>query len=193
MGRTAAGGRPILSKSLLRSGSTAFLDRDGTINESPPEGDYLSDPERVRLLPGAVRAIATLNRLGIHTVVVTNQRGIGRGLMTEDDLRLVNGRLVELLAAEGAKVDAIFHCPHLEGECDCRKPGSGMFLKAEAEVSGVRLAGAAMIGDSPLDILAGLRLDLTTVLIGRGKPGSEDADLVVESLEEAVQLLVLPA
>lgn len=159
---------------------------------SPPEGDYLSDPNRVSLLPGAARGIATLNRLGIHIVIVTNQRGIGRGLMTEDDLQLVNRRVIELLAEGGATVDAIFHCPHLEGECDCRKPLSGMFLKAEAEVPGVRIAGAAMIGDSPLDVQAGRKLDLTSVLIGRDKTGQEDADLVVDSLEEAVEALVLP-
>ncbi len=86
--------------------------------------------------------------LPAKAVVVTNQRGIALGLMSEADLEAVNARLEELLAAEGAHLDAILHCPHAKGACDCRKPGTGMFERAAREVDGVALEGAAMVGDS---------------------------------------------
>jgi D-glycero-D-manno-heptose 1,7-bisphosphate phosphatase len=147
-------------------GATAFLDRDGTINEPAAEGEYIARPAEVRLLPGAAEAIARLNALPARVVVVTNQRGIALGRMSEADLAAVNDRLRELLAGRGAHLDAILHCPHgLEG-CDCRKPGAGMFERAAREVEGVSLDGAAMIGDSAIDVEAGRRLGLTTVRLG---------------------------
>lgn len=178
-----------MSKAFLGPGHTAFLDRDGTINESPPEGDYLSDPDRVRLLPGAAEAIRLLNGLDIRVVVVTNQRGIALGTMSEDDLAEVNGRLSDLLSAERAAVDAILHCPHGIDACDCRKPNPGMFQRAAQEVTGVRLEGAAMIGDSALDVDAGLRLGLTTVRIGRTAQDEPLPDYEAESLLDAVRTL----
>ena len=111
--------------------------------------------------------------------------------MSEADLAAVNARLEELLAAEGARLDAIFHCPHEKGACDCRKPGTGMFERAAREVEGVEIEGGAMVGDSAIDVEAGNRLGLTTVRLGtaagatrrrltrrgparRGPPGSVD-------------------
>ena len=158
------GGRTALS--LLAPGTTAFLDRDGTINEPAAEGEYIVAPAEVRLLPGAAEAIARLNALPAKVVVVTNQRGIALGKMTEADLAAVNDRLRELLADRGAHLDAILHCPHGLDSCDCRKPGPGMFERAAREVDGVSLDGAAMIGDSAIDVEAGRRLGMTTVRLG---------------------------
>src|ERR1700752_1585931 len=93
-----------------------LLDRDGTINVKAPEGDYITAPGELELLPGAGRAIAMLNRAGVPVAVVTNQRGIALGRMTDQDLDLIHARLRELLAAEGAFVDAFFHCPHDIGQ-----------------------------------------------------------------------------
>lgn len=150
----------------LEPGRTAFLDRDGTINAPAAAGDYIVSPGEVQLLPGAAAAIRLLNELPAKVVVVTNQRGIALGLMSEADLLAVNGRLEELLALEGAKLDAILHCPHEKGACDCRKPGPGMFERAAREVPGVGIEGGAMVGDSALDVEAGNRLGLTTVRLG---------------------------
>ncbi len=155
----------------LAPGATAFLDRDGTINEPAAEGEYILSAAEVRLLPGAAEAIRLLNEHPARVVVVTNQRGIALGRMSEADLAAVNERLEQLLAAEGAQLDAIYHCPHERGECDCRKPGPGMFERAAREVPGVALPGAAMIGDSAIDVEAGRRLGLTTV---RLEPGGDD-------------------
>jgi D-glycero-D-manno-heptose 1,7-bisphosphate phosphatase len=173
----------------LAPDATAFLDRDGTINESPPEGGYVTAPEGLRLLEGAAEAIRLLGRHPAKVVVVTNQRGIALGRMSEEDLERVNGHLVEELGRSGAHLDAILHCPHHEGACECRKPGTGMFERAAREVEGVTLAGAAMIGDTARDIEAGNRLDLTTVRIGSTAAGEPAADHEVADLLGAVRWL----
>lgn len=170
-------------------GRTVFLDRDGTINVGAEEGDYIRSPDEVALLPGAAEAIRLLNEMPAKVVVVTNQRGVARGLMSEADVEAVNRRLEELLAAEGAQLDAIYFCPHERGVCDCRKPGVAMFERAASEVEGVRIDGGAMIGDSALDVEAGRRLGLATVRIGRAAVGEPVADREAASLLEAVRWL----
>lgn len=179
-----------MSPPRLEPGRTAFLDRDGTINEAAAEGEYVTSPEEIRLLPGAAEAIRVLNERDIRVVVVTNQRGIALGTMSEADLRRVNERLIEDLARYGAHLDAILHCPHHEGACECRKPGTGMFERAAREVEGVELAGAAMIGDTARDIEAGRRLGLTTVRIGSSAAGDPAADHEAANLLSAARWLI---
>lgn len=173
----------------LEPGRTAFLDRDGTINQPAAEGDYIRSPEELRLLPGAAEAIRALNQLPAKVVVVTNQRGVALGLMGEEDVAAVNARLEELLAASGAHLDAIYHCPHGKDECDCRKPGTGMFERAARELDGVGIEGGAMVGDSPLDIEAGRRLGITTVRLGPTAADEPRADHEAADLLAAVAWL----
>ncbi|MGV1050243.1 MAG: D-glycero-alpha-D-manno-heptose-1,7-bisphosphate 7-phosphatase [Solirubrobacterales bacterium] len=179
-----------MSAARLAPGSTAFLDRDGTINVGAAQGEYVVSPAEVRLLPGAAAAIRLLNELPAKAVVVTNQRGIALGRMSEDDLAAVDAELAAQLGREGARLDASFHCPHEKGECDCRKPGPGMFERAAAEVAGVRLAGAAMIGDSALDVEAGRRLGLTTVRLGPSADGDPASSHEAPDLLAAVEWLL---
>ncbi|HEX8123138.1 MAG TPA: HAD family hydrolase [Solirubrobacteraceae bacterium] len=146
--------------------SAAFLDRDGTINVKAPEGQYVERPEQVVLLPGAAEGIAALNAAEVPVFVVTNQRGIALGRMTEEDLARVHERLSALLAEEGAHVDAFYWCPHGRGECDCRKPGAAMLEQAARE-HGIDPASGVMIGDSESDVEAGRRVGARTVLLGR--------------------------
>ncbi len=172
-----------MSRPRLAPGATAFLDRDGTINESPPEGEYVTSPAGLRLLEGAAEAVRLLNEHPAKVVVVTNQRGIALGKMSEADLERVTDRLTRELGRSGARLDASLHCPHHEGACECRKPGTGMFERAAREIEGVALSGAAMVGDTARDIEAGNRLGLTTVRIaatGAGEPAAdhESADLL---------------
>jgi D-glycero-D-manno-heptose 1,7-bisphosphate phosphatase len=145
---------------------TAFLDRDGTINEQPAEGDYVRGPEELRLLPGACEAIRRLNEAGWRVVVVTNQRGIARGLMSEDDLTGVHERMLELLAECGARIDRFYHCPHETGTCDCRKPGTGMLEQARADDPEIAFDRAVLIGDSQTDVDAGRAAGIETVALG---------------------------
>jgi D-glycero-D-manno-heptose 1,7-bisphosphate phosphatase len=145
----------------------AFLDRDGTINAKAPEGDYIKRPEEVSLLPGAAEAVRRLNDAGVTAIVVTNQRGIALGRMTERDLEEVNAELSrQLEAVAGARIDAFFHCPHDVGECDCRKPATGMFMRALERFPWIELTSSVIVGDSDSDVEAGRALDMATVRLG---------------------------
>jgi D-glycero-D-manno-heptose 1,7-bisphosphate phosphatase len=158
-----------------RSG-VAFLDRDGTINEKAPEGKYIANPREVKLLPGAARAIRRLNDASIHAIVVTNQRGVALGRMTQNDLDAVNAELArQLSAAAGAHIDALFSCPHDVGECECRKPATGMFRQARERYPWITFETSAMIGDSASDVEAGQALCMTTVQLGVDVPDLEAA------------------
>ncbi len=141
-----------------------FLDRDGTIIE---DTGYLADPAAVRLLPGAAPAIARLNRAGVPAIVVTNQSGIARGLLDESAYAAVARRLDALLAAQGARLDADYHCPHhpdLTGPCECRKPGPLLYRMAAAE-HGLHLADSWWVGDRMRDVVPAERLGGRGILI----------------------------
>ena len=89
-----------------------FLDRDGVINQRPPEGDYITRWEDFHILPGVAEGIALINRAGFSVIVVTNQRCVAKGLMTEADLQQMHERMTGDLARAGAKIDATYYCPH---------------------------------------------------------------------------------
>jgi D-glycero-D-manno-heptose 1,7-bisphosphate phosphatase len=151
-----------------------FLDRDGTINV---DTNYLAKPEHVTLVEGAARAIARVNAAGVPVVVVTNQSGIGRGLLTEADFEAVNRRVGELLAAQGAHIDATYHCPHAPSvACECRKPGTLLFRRA-AEELGLDLARSWYVGDRLRDIQPATALGGHGVLVPRTT--TPDADVIV--------------
>lgn len=174
-----------------------FLDRDGTIIH---DAHYLADPAGVRLLPGAGEAIARLNAAGIPAVVVTNQSGIGRGYFSEADFLAVQARVEELLAAEGAKIDAVYHCPHApdaEPPCDCRKPAVGLFLRA-AEEHGLDPARSWYVGDRLRDLAPVERLGGRGILVRAGAAHGEAERApahvaVVDGLPEAVELVLAAA
>ncbi|MEZ0352113.1 D-glycero-alpha-D-manno-heptose-1,7-bisphosphate 7-phosphatase [Mycobacterium sp. pR1184] len=166
---------------------TVFLDRDGTINVKADEGEYIRTPEELVLLPGAAQAIAALNAAGLRTVLVTNQRWLSEPSAQPTQFHAVQDRLGQLLAAQGARLDAEYHCPHAANSCDCRKPLAGMLIRAAAE-HGFDLAESVMIGDSAADVAAGKAAGATTVLLRAG--GGEDADFVVDDLAAAVRLIL---
>jgi D-glycero-D-manno-heptose 1,7-bisphosphate phosphatase len=106
-----------------------------------------------------------MNRSSRRVIVVTNQRGITLGLLSEADLNLIHQKLQLHLAAYGAHIDAIYFCPHDHDECSCRKPGTGMFEMAFRDFPGASADNSVMIGDSASDILAGAGLGMKTILI----------------------------
>ena len=154
-----------------------FLDRDGTINI---DTHYLRSPDDVALLPGAGEAIAELNHSGLPVIVVSNQSGIGRGLLTHTDYELVRARIDELLAASGARIDASYICPHPpsadtdEPICECRKPGTLLFRTAAAEHS-LDLARSTFIGDRWRDVSPALAFRASGILVP--SPDTPPADL----------------
>lgn len=184
---------------MARRLDAVFLDRDGTINVKAPAGHYITGPEQLKLLPGAAEAIRILNRAGVPTVVVTNQRGIALGRMEEADLRAVHGRLHQLLGEQDAWLDGVFYCPHDLEMCACRKPGTLMLDRARALLGLTTLRHTAMIGDSPTDVQAGRRAGARTVLLGasaapRGRTAAAGT-VVAPTLLDAVrgQLALRPA
>jgi D-glycero-D-manno-heptose 1,7-bisphosphate phosphatase len=167
-----------------------FLDRDGTLIA---DRHYLADPAGVELLPGAARAVARLNAAGLFVALVTNQSGIGRCLFSEDDYRATHRRLVELLAAEGARLDADYHCPLAPGAPDpgeMRKPGAGMYLRAAREHA-LDLAASWYVGDRLRDVAATQALGGRPLLVRspQTEPGTRGIPLV-ETVAEAVDIIL---
>ena len=141
-----------------------FVDRDGVINRRLP-GDYVRAWDQFRFLPGARPGLHLLREAGYLLVVITNQRGIGRGLMSEADLAEVHRRMQLELVRAGAGVDAIFHCPHdLDEGCDCRKPKPGM-IKRALERFAIDIKGSWVIGDSLSDLEAGRAVGIRGILV----------------------------
>ena len=168
-----------------------LLDRDGTIIV---ERHYLSKPEQVELLPGAVEGLKQMTELGYGLAVVTNQSGVGRGYFDLAALHAIHERLHELLAVEGVKLDGLYYCPHLpEDICDCRKPAVGMLLRAAAELS-FRPEESVVVGDKACDVDLGRAVGATTVLVRTGYGARQEAegtaaDYVVDDLRGAAGIL----
>jgi D-sedoheptulose 7-phosphate isomerase len=149
-----------------------FLDRDGTLIE---ERHYLSDPEGVALSAGAVESIRAARELGWGVAVLSNQSGVGRGLMTRDQVEAVNERVQALLAVEGASVDQFCVCPHApEDRCTCRKPKTGLVLTLAREES-VDLLESVVVGDKTTDLQLARNVGCRAVLVRTGHGGNEDA------------------
>lgn len=162
-----------------------FLDRDGTINVKAPEGDYITTPAQVRLLPGAAAAIRQANAQGALVIVVTNQRGVSLGRMTAADVQAVHDRLTELLAREaGATIDAFFVCPHDEGACDCRKPQPGLLHQALRRFPEIDVTRSALIGDTAADVAAGTAVSVRSLQLG--VDAADLAEAMPQALDEPV-------
>jgi D-glycero-D-manno-heptose 1,7-bisphosphate phosphatase len=182
---------------------TVFLDRDGVLNQKAPEGEYVTRWEDFEVLDGVVEALALLERAGVRTIVVTNQRGIALGRYTLAEVDALHARFEQLLAAEGACVDAFFVCPHDHGECNCRKPLPGLFEQAAARFPDISAQTSVMMGDSLVDMEFGKGLGMRAILVeGANEKSTEEnrsldavragalADLRCSSLLEAVRVIL---
>lgn len=129
---------------------SAFLDRDGVINVSPARGDYIRSWEDFRLIPEAVEWIRLFNALDLLVIVLTNQRGVSRGLIPPSELQRIHRNMVTELARLGARVDDVFCCPHAENACDCRKPRPGLVWQAASKWN-IDVERSILLGDSATD------------------------------------------
>ena len=182
-----------------------FLDRDGTIIE---DTGYVGDPDKVKLLPGAGKAIAELNRAGYLVVIISNQSGVARGIFGEDALSSVHQRMESLLSPLGATIDGAYYCPYLDGpaakvsayrrDSALRKPKPGLLLQAAEELQ-IDLESSWMVGDSMRDVQAGKRAGTRTILVETGKgasqreeacASSESPDHVASALPQAIEWLM---
>lgn len=140
-----------------------FLDRDGVLNVYLP-GDYAKTPEQLVVQPGVAQAVEWLRSAGFLTVLISNQQGIGKGIMTLSDLEAVTQKL-----RASVVLDAVYYCPHLKEEaCACRKPKPGMLLQA-AQEHGISLAESYFIGDTPTDAEAAHAAGVPFVLVLTGQ------------------------
>ncbi len=161
-----------------------FLDRDGTINYDP---GYLGDPDKVKLLPGVGEGIAKLKKeIGAKIIVISNQSGITRGLISDSDVQAVNSKINELLKKYGTEIDAFYYCPyHPEFDSPektkCRKPSPEMILKAANDFD-IDLAKSYMMGDMITDVEAGINAGTKTVLLTFNKEESENLTLQNKSI-----------
>ncbi len=146
--------------------AAVFLDRDGTIIED--EG-YLADASKVRFVPGALAALRAFRERGFLVVVISNQSGLPRGLITPAQHAEVDARVKAMLAAEGVPLDGSYYCAHLAGDgCTCRKPEPGMLIEAARELD-IELSRSFMVGDKLSDVAAGRAAGCMTALLGPGK------------------------
>jgi D-glycero-D-manno-heptose 1,7-bisphosphate phosphatase len=152
-----------------------FLDRDGIINRTV-DGDYVREWRQFEFLPGAIEALRHLTERGRGPlIVVTNQRGIARGLMSEDSVRDIHRRMEATLSAHGVRLAGVYVCPHDIGQCDCRKPGIGLFLEAAERIPTIELTRSAVVGDSLADLEAGHRLGAEAYAVSPDPAGLVEA------------------
>ena len=153
-----------------------FLDRDGTLNV---DTGYIARPEAVRLIPNAAEGARVLTRAGYALVIVSNQSGIARGMMTTEQADAVDAKVLDLLHERGVRIEATYRCPHLPHgkvteyavECDCRKPKPGLIAQA-ARDHGLDLARSWTVGDGSRDVEAGLAAGTRAVLIAADGAGA---------------------
>jgi D-glycero-D-manno-heptose 1,7-bisphosphate phosphatase len=166
-----------------------LLDRDGTIIV---DHGYLDDPSKIEFLPGALEGLREWHALGHPLIVVSNQSGIGRGVLTTQQVLQINARLQQLLRAAGAPLDGIYFCPHSPTDgCECRKPRSRLVEEAAAALT-FEPGEAVVVGDKSSDIELGHRLGAVTMLVsadGRASDGiPARPDFVVADLLEAARI-----
>jgi D-glycero-D-manno-heptose 1,7-bisphosphate phosphatase len=178
-----------------------FLDRDGTLNEDP---GYIGNPEDLILFPDTGPSLSLLkNKYHFMLIVVSNQSGVARGLISDDDVVSVNNQLNKKLSEFNVQIDAFYYCPfhpdfNSEDECICRKPSPKMIIDAASDFN-IDLSKSYFIGDSEVDILAGLKAGVKTVLVNTGygaksfsilKNENNLPSFVAENLTEACKFII---
>jgi D-glycero-D-manno-heptose 1,7-bisphosphate phosphatase len=173
-----------------------FLDRDGVIVE---DTGYISSPEELKLMPDVVPVLKKLQH-SFRLIVVTNQSGVARGYFTEENLFVINERVIQMLDDNGVGLDAIYYCPHhpqvgkdeYRIECECRKPKPGL-LRLATEEFNIELDKSFLIGDKETDIQAGCAIGIKTIKIDpndREPTDESGADFIVKTFSEVSNIII---
>lgn len=144
--------------------NTLFIDRDGVINKHRPD-DYVKCWDEFEFLPGVLDAFVLLAKSFRRIILVSNQRGVGKGLMTEVDLQDIHQRMVSEIIHAGGRLDRIYYCTDTNNDSLNRKPNSGMALQAQKDFPDIIFKESVMVGDSMSDIEFGERLGMKTIFI----------------------------
>lgn len=164
---------------------TLFLDRDGVINHETL-GNYITAVEEFKFINGAKETIGKLSSVFDRIIIVTNQQGIGKGLMSELDLKNIHDYMIQKIEKENGKILAIYHSPYLsKEENQMQKPGIGMGLAAKSDFPEINFKKSIMIGNSERDITFGKKLNMKTIFIGNKKSNIK-SDFIIENLEKLV-------
>lgn len=172
---------------LMRGTPAVFLDRDGTLIE---ELGYPREPDRVRLVSGVAEGLARLQTAGFQLVVVGNQSGIGRGVISVEEARTVHDRFIAMLAKKGIALQAVKYCPHAPWDaCRCRKPSPGLLLAAAGEL-GLELLNSYMVGDKPSDVEAGRGAGCRTILFSPCRAVYDRADYIARDWSDTLDFIL---
>lgn len=153
----------------LRGFRHVILDRDGVLNSEAEDSGYVRDPAEFHWLPGALEGLAMLRRAGLYLSVATNQAGVGRGLVSLEQLAAIHARMQAEASAHGGALDAVLVCPHAhEAQCACRKPAPGLIQEAIAR-SGIAARESLVVGDDSRDLEAARRAGVAAALVRTGK------------------------
>ena len=167
--RGLAGNKQSKMAKRVNTKKVVLLDRDGVINKKAADGDYIRQWNEFEFLPGAIEAMRLLRENGYEIYIITNQRGIARGLMTERDLDKIHRNMEKILGQNNADITQIYYCPHSdEDRCDCRKPKPGMLFRAAREHD-FDLTKAIFIGDDKRDLEAGNASGCKVIMVEPGR------------------------
>jgi histidinol-phosphate phosphatase family protein len=163
---------------------TLFLDRDGVINWRVVDG-YVTCWDEFRFLDGVLEALEVLSQVFGRIIVVSNQQGVGKGLMSRETLTLIDAGMKQTVKEAGGRIDASYYSPYLQSDNHPdRKPGTGMGLKAKIDFPGIDFANSIMVGDSNSDMEFGRKLGMLTVYIVRDEAPNVNADFCFKSLQD---------
>ncbi len=179
----------VISDWKVNPGWTLFLDRDGVINERV-QGGYVRSPQGFQFLPGVLEGLAALSGLFGKIIVVTNQQGVGKGLMTETDLAAIHNHMKKEILRVGGRLDAIYCCTDLASEKDhCRKPGTFMAEQAKKDFPEIDFHKSIMVGDTKSDMEFGRNSGMVNVLVGDEPVPGPLVDLHVRDVQHLSQMM----
>lgn len=158
-----------------------FLDRDGVINVEK-EGDYIRNTTEFRFIDGVLDAFPIFAKKFARIFVVTNQKGVGKGLMTLSDLEEIHGFMLAQVSGAGGRLDKVYYCTALDNNDPCRKPNPGMGLLAQQEFPEVSFSRSLMIGNAMSDMEFGKGLGMRTIFIPSAKPPVTMPDPMVDAV-----------
>ncbi len=172
-------------------GWTLFLDRDGVINRRLID-EYVRNWDAFEFLPDFLETIPFFSTYFARIVIITNQQGVGKGLMSLENVHQIHEKLCAQVDSRGGRIDGIYVCPHLKSDnCSCRKPAIGMGLQAKAAFPDIDFSRSIFIGDSESDIECGNEMGTQTILLSSNIPAVTKANFVCKDLEDVKKGLII--